>query len=141
MWLILIEQKIVEDLLASLGREELNPRSGSERRTVPSRGCHYLHVRFGRGSAFLDQSLLSSDTSEKKGTIVFSAFLFGQRFSSKPVPASIEPEVDDAFLFEKPQGIDRQSLHKVCFLRTWGQSLRPRLVVCPPLIKSNRLLT
>lgn len=108
-------QKIVEDLLASLGREQLNPHTGNTSRpTLPSRGCHYLHVRFGRGSAFLDQPFLDSHEKEK-GTIVLSVLLFGQRFTSKPASASVEPDIDDAFLFEIPQNIDRSTLYKVVY--------------------------
>jgi hypothetical protein len=109
-------QGVIEELLSSIGRDTLDSHSEQNRRLVPAHGCRYLHVRFARGSAFLDHAFLSLDEKER-GTISISAFLFGQRFSSKPIAASVEPEINDAFLFEIPQHIDQASLCKVVHMQ------------------------
>ncbi|KAJ1489744.1 CEP76 C2 domain-containing protein, partial [Baffinella frigidus] len=108
------EKRVVEELLGSLGSENerllLRPRAGagaSARAITPGRGGLFLHVRVGKGSAFLDPLLDSNNAS--KGTLVAHVLLQGQRHATRPCAASVEPAFDDGMLFQM-NASDRASL-------------------------------
>ncbi len=109
---VLREKGIIEDMLDSLGSNETVVPSQCIRRTAPESGARYLHVRLSRGSAFIDNCFVDLDEKDR-GMLYFHVLLFGQRFSSKPVPACIEPDLDEAFLFEIPHHIESSALFKV----------------------------
>jgi hypothetical protein len=110
--IVLFAKRVIEELLASLGRDYSTSQSGYVNRPAPTRGGRYLHVRLCPGHAFVDNSFFEL-SAKNKGTIVFHVFLFGQRFASKPVPASVDPDVNESFLFEILQPTDQDSLVKV----------------------------
>ena len=128
------EKKVVEELLASMGREKDRPLSQTLNRIasgastfVPARGEKFLHVQVDRGAAFadaLDDGFSLHPQSMSKGSMVAHLFLQGQRHCTRPVSLAAEPDFNDGFVFRIKVGDNlpltsvRNMLHIVVLKQT-----------------------
>eukprot|EP00802_Teleaulax_amphioxeia_P006340 Tamp_06344.p1 GENE.Tamp_06344~~Tamp_06344.p1 ORF type:complete len:666 (-),score=132.13 Tamp_06344:739-2655(-) len=113
------EKKVVEDLIASMGREHERPLTGAQsgRKAhassfVPTRGEKWLHVKVGKAAGFTESLFDASSlhpVPAHKSSVVAHLCLQGQRERTKPVALTAEPDLDDGFLF-RLQPADNQPL-------------------------------
>ena len=94
------EKKVVEDLIASMGREHERPLTGAQsgRKAhassfVPTRGEKWLHVKVGKAAGFTESLFDASSlhpVPAHKSSVVAHLCLQGQRssLSSSPLPPS-----------------------------------------------------
>ena len=104
------EKKVVEELIASMGKDGERPLSlaigragaaGPQKPLAPAKGQKFLHVQVEKGAAFTDALVDGSNLhpSAQPGSIVVHMCLQGQRHCTRAVPLAPEPEFNDGFVF------------------------------------------